>query len=122
LETFLSRHGSSPEADYARARLNELKQQTTLIAPRVQPPTGDTNLKCVVKAGKGTAGSEDGAKFQAWETILQATDWGSWAAFMTAGAKVPTAPGYKVSDLKSRCRPGELGHVCIIQAQLCKDR
>jgi hypothetical protein len=75
---------------------------------------------CITKAGRGTAGSVDGAKFQAWEAVLQATDWGSWAAFMAGGGKVPSAPGYKVSGVSSRCRPGELGHVCIMQARLCK--
>lgn len=33
LETFLRRHGSSPEADYARARLAELKRQQHVVAP-----------------------------------------------------------------------------------------
>ena len=75
---------------------------------------------CITKAGRGTAGSVDGAKFQAWEAVLQATGWGSWAAFMAGGGKVPTAPGYKVSGVTSRCRPGELGHVCVMQARLCK--
>jgi hypothetical protein len=80
----------------------------------------DAEAACITKAGRGTAGSVDGAKFQAWEAVLQATDWGSWAAFMAGGGKVPTAPGYKVSGVTSRCRPGELGHVCIMQARLCK--
>jgi hypothetical protein len=75
---------------------------------------------CITKAGKGTAGSVDSAKFQAWEAVLQATDWGSWAAFMAGGGKVPTAPGYKVSAVKSNCKPGELGQVCVMQARLCK--
>jgi hypothetical protein len=76
--------------------------------------------QCIVKAGKGTGGSVDSAKFQAWEAVLQATDWGSWAGFMAGGGKVPTAPGYKVSNVKSSCKPGELGQVCIMQAKLCK--
>jgi hypothetical protein len=82
--------------------------------------TGSAAAECITKGGKGTAGSVDGAKFQAWEAVLQATDWGSWAAFMAGGGKVPTAPGYKVSAVKSRCQPGELGHVCTMQARLCK--
>ena len=75
---------------------------------------------CVGKGGKGTAVSVSAAKFQAWEAVLQATDWGSWAAFMAGGGKVPTAPGYRVSAVKSNCRPGGLGHVCVMQAHLCK--
>ena len=80
---------------------------------------GSAEAGCITKGGKGTAGSVEGAKFQAWEAVLQATDWGSWAAFMAGGGKVPTAPGYKVSGVKSRCKPGELGQVCIMQARLC---
>ena len=75
---------------------------------------------CISKGGRGTGASRDSAMFQAWEAVLQATDWGSWAAFMAGGGKVPSAPGYKVSGVTSRCRPGELGHVCIMQARLCK--
>ena len=52
--------------------------------------------------------------------MLQATDWGSWAAFMAAGGKVPSAPGYKVSDVRSSCKPGGLGQTCYMQANLCK--
>lgn len=33
LETFVRRHGSSPEADYARARIDSLKQQVAVAAP-----------------------------------------------------------------------------------------
>jgi hypothetical protein len=121
LETFIRRHGASPEADYARARLDELKKQAMSIPPPVQAPPSASEPNCVMKAGKGTASRIDAAKFQAWEAILQATDWGSWAAFMANGGKVPTAPGYAVSDVKSSCRPGgQLGQECVMQAKLCK--
>jgi hypothetical protein len=36
--------------------------------------------QCVNKAGQGTGSTDDNAKFQAWEAVLQATDWGSWAS------------------------------------------
>ena len=75
---------------------------------------------CVNKAASGTNTTKDGAMFQAWEAVLQATDWGSWASFMGSGGKVGTAPGYKVSNVKSRCQPGGLGHSCKMQATLCK--
>ncbi len=75
---------------------------------------------CIKKAGSGTGGDVDSAKFQAWEAVLQATDWSSWAAFMAAGGKVPTAPGYKVSDVRSSCKPGGMGQTCYMQAKLCK--
>lgn len=76
---------------------------------------------CVTKAGTGTGGSRDSAMFQAWEAVLQATDWGSWAGFMTSGMKVGSAPGYRVSGMRSRCRAGGmLGQECTVQATLCK--
>lgn len=75
---------------------------------------------CVLKAGQGTNTTEDGAKFQAYEAILQATDWGMWATWMASGPKVGVAPGYTVSGLKSKCTKGGLGSECIVQARLCK--
>jgi hypothetical protein len=93
-----------------------------LLVLTALPIAGGANAApgCITKAGKGTAGSVDGARFQAWEAVLQATDWGSWAAFMAGGGKVPTAPGYRVSGVKASCRPGGIGQVCVMQARLCK--
>jgi hypothetical protein len=77
--------------------------------------------QCVTKAGRGTGSSDDSAKFQAWEAVLQATDWGSWAGFMSAGGKPGNAPGYKVSNLRTKCSAGGmLGRECVMQAKLCK--
>lgn len=121
LETFLRRHGTSPQADYARARVEELKrQQTTAVSPPVPPPMMESEQQCVSKGGRGTARSEDGAKIQAWEAILQATDWGSWSSFMKSGMNVGSAPGYKVSNMRSGCKPGGMGQECVITARLCK--
>lgn len=75
---------------------------------------------CVNKAASGTNSTAEGAKFQAWEAVLQATDWGSWATFMSSGSKIGTAPGYKVSNVRSKCGPGGIGYSCKIQATLCK--
>jgi hypothetical protein len=75
---------------------------------------------CVNKAASGTNVTRDGAMFQAWEAVLQATDWGSWASFMAGPGKVGTAPGYKVSNVTSRCNPGGIGFTCKMQATLCK--
>ena len=75
---------------------------------------------CVNKAASGTNTTQDGAMFQAWEAVLQATDWGSWSSFMASGAKIGTAPGYKVSNVKSSCGKGGIGHSCKMQATLCK--
>ena len=76
---------------------------------------------CVNKAGKGTGGTDDSAKFQAWEAVLQGTDWGSWASWMASSQTVGTAPGYKVSNVKARCSAGGfLGRECVVGAKLCK--
>jgi hypothetical protein len=87
--------------------------------------TGDASAQaksgvCVNKAAQGTNNTQDGAMFQAWEAVLQATDWGSWSSFMASGAKIGTAPGYKVSNVKSKCAKGGLGFECVMQARLCK--
>ncbi len=77
--------------------------------------------QCVSKAGKGTGGNDDSAKFQAWEAVLQGTDWGSWASWMASSQTVGTAPGYKVSGVKTKCSAGGfLGRECVVSAKLCK--
>ncbi|NOU07808.1 MAG: hypothetical protein HOO99_16660 [Hyphomicrobiaceae bacterium] len=75
---------------------------------------------CVNKAGEGTNTTVDGAKFQAWEAVLQATDWGIWSAMMASKQEVGNAPGMKVSNLRSNCKPGGLGQTCIVSATLCR--
>jgi hypothetical protein len=85
--------------------------------PAVAQKAGQT---CVNKAGQGTNTTEDGAKFQAWEAVLQATDWSSWMSFMSTGMKVGTAPGYQVSNVRFKCGKGGIGSECIAQARLCK--
>lgn len=86
-------------------------------AQKAAKPAAQT---CVNKAGSGTNTTKDGAMFQAWEAVLQATDWGSWSSFMASGGKVGTAPGYKVSKVASKCTAGGLGQTCKMQATLCK--
>jgi len=71
---------------------------------------------CSVKAAEGTGGDEKTAKFQVYEALLQATDWGAWAAWMANG----TTPGYKVHPVKYRCSAGGLGMTCRGQAKICK--
>ncbi len=75
---------------------------------------------CVNKAGEGTNSTADGAKFQAWEAVLQATDWGVWSAMMASKQEVGNAPGMTVKNLRTSCKPGGLGQSCIIQATLCR--
>jgi hypothetical protein len=82
--------------------------------------SGAEAANCVRKAASGTNSTADGAKFQAWEAVLQATDWGSWASFMSSGGKIGSAPGYKVSNVSSKCGPGGIGYSCKMQATLCK--
>jgi hypothetical protein len=76
--------------------------------------------ECYNKAGEGTNSTADGAKFQAWEAVLQATDWGIWSAMMSTKQEVGVAPGMTVSKLRSSCKPGGLGQMCIVQATLCR--
>jgi len=76
---------------------------------------------CVSKARKGTGTTDDSAKFQAWEAVLQGTDWGSWGSWMASSQTVGVAPGYTVSGLKARCSAGGfLGRECVVGAKLCK--
>jgi hypothetical protein len=92
-----------------------------LAATAVMAAAAVAHAECVTKAGKGTGGNDDSAKFQAWEAVLQATDWGSWGSWMVSSQTVGKAPGYKVSKVKTKCGAGGfLGRECRIQARLCK--
>ena len=71
---------------------------------------------CFKKYSMGEAITEDTAKFQADEALLQATDWGVWAVWMTGGG----TPGYTFSPRKYRCTPGGLGYTCHAEATFCK--
>lgn len=76
---------------------------------------------CANKAGRGWASDIEGARFQAWEAVLQDTDWGMWAAWMASSAKVGTAAsGYTVSNMREKCGNDGSSKVCTIQAKLCK--
>jgi hypothetical protein len=76
--------------------------------------------QCRTVRGKGTDSTLDGAKFQAYEILLQQTDLWMWAGWMASGAKVGAAPGYSVKGLKFRCKPGGSGQECLSEATLCK--
>jgi hypothetical protein len=89
-------------------------------AALVLATAGAVEAQCVDKAGQGTNSTEDGAKSQAYEAVLQATDWGMWSVWMAQGMKYGSAPGYKVSNVKARCKKGGLGSECVVQARLCK--
>ena len=90
----------------SRARFDEFLKQSPATAATVRT---ETDREALFR------------QFQAWEAVLQATDWGSWAGFMSTGMKIGTAPGYKVSNVLTRCgKGGMLGQQCTMQATLCK--
>jgi len=72
---------------------------------------------CFKKAGTGEATTKKGAQFQVDEVLLQATDWGAWAAWMASG----TTPGYTFGKRTYRCKKGgNWGWKCYGQARICK--
>ena len=72
---------------------------------------------CFKKAGTGEATTKKGAQFQVDEVLLQATDWGAWAAWMTTG----TTPGYTFGKRYYKCQKGGTwGWKCYGQARICK--
>jgi hypothetical protein len=71
--------------------------------------------RCFKKASSGTNTTMSGAKFQAYEALLQSFDWGVWASYMATGS----TPGYKVSPRYS-CAKGGLGYDCRAVASICK--
>jgi hypothetical protein len=75
-----------------------------------------TGGACFNKAAQGTNSDEAGAKFQAYEAILQSFDWGAWASWMSN----KTTPGYKITTTSTRCKKGGIGFECITQARICK--
>jgi hypothetical protein len=100
--------------------MKTMTRNLALAAAAILLGAGPASAACVNKAGQGTGSTVESAKSQAWEAVLQATDWGSWASFMTSGMKTGSAPGYRVSGLRSRCKPGGLGQQCVVQATLCQ--
>ena len=92
---------------------------TAIVSIAASPAAAQS---CVDKGGRGTGSTIPDAKFQAWEAVLQATDWGMWAAWITGSSKVGSAAaGYKVSNYREKCgNGGSMGKECIIRAKLCK--
>ncbi len=86
-------------------------------AAAVSTPAVAAKGNCFNKAAEGTNTTEDGAKFQAYEAILQSFDWGAWASWMAS----KTTPGYKITPAKYRCTKGTgFGFTCVGQATICK--
>jgi len=72
---------------------------------------------CFRKGAIGEAGSKAGAQFQVDEALLQAVDWGAWAAWMASGS----TPGYTFGPRSYSCKQGGgLGWTCRGQATICK--
>jgi hypothetical protein len=71
---------------------------------------------CFKKYAKGQSLTEDTAKFQADEALLQDTDWGVWAVWMTGAG----TPGYTFSPRKYRCSSDGLTYTCHAAATFCK--
>jgi hypothetical protein len=79
---------------------------------------------CFKKGAIGEAGSQQDAKLQVDEALLQATDWGAWAAWMGSGNKVGAAasiPGYTFGARSYSCKQGgSWGWTCRGSATICK--
>jgi hypothetical protein len=71
---------------------------------------------CFKKYSVGESVTQDSAKFQADEALLQATDWGVWAVWMTGGG----TPGYSFSPRKYRCSDSGGVWTCHAEATFCK--
>lgn len=78
---------------------------------------------CFVKAAQGTNTTLAGAKVQAYEALLQATDWGLWSTWMASSASPDNAykgGGYSIARPQWKCGPGGIGTSCVAQARICK--
>lgn len=79
-------------------------------------PAQARHSSCFKKYSIGQSLTEDTAKFQADEALLQATDWGVWAVWMTGAG----TPGYTFSPRKYRCTEDGLVWTCHAKATFCK--
>jgi hypothetical protein len=137
LETFVRRHGSSPEADYARARIEALKKQTVVVTapPVVSPPKTGAGAKSGSFDGDWTVTGKggEGCKLKSWThqiTIkggtLHASD-GSKGTVAPTGdfrytyknAANPTAPrGSYIGKLTARVGSGSYDYSGICRGSM----
>jgi len=90
--------------------------ETYALRVRGQVKRSACAMLCASTASSANEPREDGV-----EAVLQGTDWGSWGSWMASSQTVGVAPGYKVSNLRSRCSAGGfLGRECVVGAKLCK--
>lgn len=77
--------------------------------------------QCWHKGAIGEAGDVASAKFQVDEALLQAVDWGAWAAWMASGGKSSTPGGYSFGPRSYSCsKGGSFGVTCRGSATICK--
>ncbi len=77
--------------------------------------------ECWRKGAIGEAGDVAGAKFQVDEALLQAVDWGAWAAWMSSGGTSSTPGGYSFGPRTYQCsKGGSFGVTCRGSATICK--
>lgn len=93
------------------------------LAAVVTAGTADAK-SCVRKGAIGEAGNQQDAKLQVDEALLQAVDWGAWAAWMGSSNKVGAAanlPGYSYGPRTYSCKQGgSWGWTCRGAATICK--
>lgn len=104
---------------------NALRAMTALVAVAGFAAMATTaEAQCVKKGAIGEAGSQDGAKLQVDEALLQAVDWGAWAAWMGSSNKVGAAAnvgGYSFGKRSYSCKQGgSWGWTCRGSATICK--
>ncbi|MGI9522563.1 MAG: hypothetical protein ACR2PG_13035 [Hyphomicrobiaceae bacterium] len=100
--------------------LCKLRRVTAVLVLATIAGAASASAECFKKAGEGTDSTKDGAMFQAYEVILQSTDFfGTWAPWISSGGKIGQAPGYIVKNKRSSCKKGGMGFVCRYQATLC---
>lgn len=90
---------------------------TVAFVALMQP--AEARHSCFVKAAQGTGLGVQTAKFQTYQALLQATDWGIWLSWMATR----TTPGYRVGTPTYRCgRSTGLGLTvtCRAHARICK--
>lgn len=87
-----------------------------LAAATFAAAPADARSSCFKKYSMGESLTEDTAKFQADEALLQATDWGAWASWMVGGG----TPGYTFSPRKYHCSQDGGMWTCHAQATFCK--
>lgn len=106
--------------------LKAVRLSTALIAVAgLAAMSGAAEAKsCVKKGAVGEAGSQQDAKLQVDEALLQAVDWGAWAAWMGSNNKVGAAanlPGYTYGPRTYSCKQGgSWGWTCRGSATICK--